>query len=118
MIKDLTAENFDQILDNHELIVIDFWASWCQPCLAFAKVFAAVAGQCTDALFVKVNVEEETSLAEDFHVRSVPLLMILRQRVAVFAEVGMVDHDALVDLVKQAKHLDMMAVKQALIEDE
>ncbi len=111
MIHELTVQNFDEILDQHETIVIDFWAPWCQPCLAFKPIFTRVADQFSKVCFASVNVEAEKDLGVDFNVRQIPLIMILRQRVALFSEAGTLTQSALTDLVQQALDLDMTALQ-------
>jgi thioredoxin 1 len=107
----LTEANFDQVIDDHEIVVIDFWANWCQPCLAFAETFKRVAEQFPAVTFAKVDVEQETQLATDFSVRSIPLLVILKQQVIIFAESGSLPEATLVELVEQAQALDMSKVE-------
>ncbi len=114
MIYELTAQNFDEVLDQHDTVVIDFWAPWCQPCLAFKPIFTRVAEQFPAICFASVDVETEKELAADFNVRQIPLIMILRQRVALFSEAGTLTQTALVDLVEQALALDMSALKEKL----
>lgn len=111
MIHELTAQNFDETLDQHETIVIDFWAPWCQPCLAFKPIFTRVAEQFPQVCFASINVEAEAALGADFNVRQIPLIMILRQRVALFSEAGTLTQSALADLVQQALDLDMSALQ-------
>ncbi|MBY0377247.1 MAG: thiol reductase thioredoxin [Gammaproteobacteria bacterium] len=114
MIHELTAQNFDAILDQHDTVVIDFWAPWCQPCLAFKPIFSRVAEQFPKVCFASVNVEAEKELGADFNVRQIPLIMILRQRVALFSEAGTLTQSALADLVQQALDLDMSALQAEL----
>jgi len=114
MIHELTAQKFDTILDQHDTVVIDFWAPWCQPCLAFKPIFNRVADQFPTVCFASVNVEAEKELGADFNVRQIPLIMILRQRVALFSEAGTLTQSALADLVQQALDLDMSALQAEL----
>ncbi len=110
----LTAANFDEVVDNRDMVVIDFWAQWCGPCKSFAPVFKAVSEQYPDVLFANVDTEKETKLAEDFNIRSIPLVMILRQNIVVYSESGALPASALEDLIEQAKALDMDAVRAQL----
>lgn len=109
--KVLTAENFDDVIHQHELIIIDFWAHWCVPCQGFATSFMEVAAEFPDVLFAAVDIEAEPSLAEDFQIRSVPFVMIIRNEVIIFAESGQMPTSALRELLTQAREVDMQATK-------
>lgn len=111
---ELTKHNFDETIANNDIVVIDFWAPWCQPCLSFAPTFEAVASANPGVVFAKINVEQEQELAADFQVRSIPQLMIIRQSVALFSESGTMPESALQDLVEQAKALDMSDIKRTI----
>ncbi len=102
----LTADNFDDVLDKNELVVIDFWAEWCAPCKSFSKVIEQLSAKHSDVVFGSVDIDKEKELAEDFHIMSVPSVMILRRRVIVFAETGALTEQAMQDLLHQAKSLD------------
>ena len=104
-IKELTSNNFDQTLETHNLLVIDFWAEWCGPCKAFGKIMSTVSNEYPDVTFASVNIENEKSLAEEFAVRSVPFVMIVRNRTVVYAESGLLSAASLRELLDQAKNL-------------
>lgn len=106
---EVTEANFDELIDSHQLVAIEFTASWCQPCKQFAQHFLTVSKQFPSVLFASVDVEKQKQLAEDFSVRSVPFLMILKQRTAIYAESGNLPESALVDLIKQAEKADVHA---------
>jgi len=114
----LTDENFDETINDHAIVVIDFWANWCGPCKSFSPVFEKVASEITDVTFAKVDVDAQTQLAQDFNIRSIPQLMVIREGVVVFAESGVLPESALKDLVEQAKQLDMPEVHKAISEQK
>lgn len=102
---DLTEKNFDETLDARSLVVIDFCADWCKPCKAFEKIMLDVEKDHDDVLFARVNVEKEKSLAEEFAVRSVPFVMIIHNRTALYAESGVLSATDLRDMLSKAKQL-------------
>jgi len=102
-IYDLTEKNFDTLLDQHEFLVIDFCADWCQPCKAFEKIMLEVQKDFSHVLFARINVEKEKALAEEFAVRSVPFVMIIRHRTALYAESGVLCAKDLREMLMQAE---------------
>lgn len=110
----LTQANFDETIQAHDCVVVDFWAKWCGPCLTFAPIFEEVSTAHPDVLFAKVDIEQETALAEDFTIRSIPFLMIFRKEFAVFAEAGVQSKSTLHALVEEAKQLDLNELRKQL----
>ncbi|MDF1654327.1 MAG: thioredoxin family protein [Coxiellaceae bacterium] len=113
-ITELTEDSFDAFVEKHDLIVIDFWAEWCGPCKGFAEVIKLAAEQHGDVAFASVDIDKEKGLAEEFNVRSVPWLMILREQVAVYDESGALPAQALDDLIEQARNVDIAKLKDQL----
>ena len=111
---ELTSDNFAKSIDDHPLAIIDFWAPWCAPCRAFAPVFAAAAARHPDALFAKVNTEDQQQIAAQFGIRSIPTLMIFRDNIIVFSEAGALSAGALEHVLGAAKALDMEVVRRSI----
>ena len=111
---ELNSDNFAKAIDDHPFAIVDFWAPWCAPCRAFAPVFAAAAAKHTDALFAKVNTEDQQRIAAQFGIRSIPTLMIFRDNIIVFSEPGALGAAALDQVLMAAKALDMDTVRQSI----
>lgn len=108
----LSKDNIDKILGPSDLVVIDFTADWCEPCQAFSESFEKLAQEFPEAVFAQVNVGEQPGLAEEFNVRSVPTIMILRHQLAVFMQAGVIAEGELRRLVQDAKALSDETIQQ------
>jgi len=108
----ITKENFEETINNNGMVILDFWASWCGPCQSFAPIFEATSEKHPDVVFAKVNTEEQQQLAAEFQIRSIPTLMIFRDKIIIFAQPGALAGAAFEDLVTKAKALDMEAVRR------
>jgi len=113
---ELTGENFEDIIQNNEFVMVDFWAPWCGPCRSFAPVYEQASENNADIVFAKVNTEEEQTLAGHFQIRSIPTLMIFREQVIIFAQPGALPGAALDQLIEQARGLDMAEVHKQIAE--
>jgi len=114
----LTQDNFDQVVNGNDMVVIDFWAPWCGPCRGFAPVFEAASEKHGDIVFAKVNTEEQQELAAAFNIRSIPTLMLFREKVILFSQAGALPSSALEQVITQGKALDMATVRKEIAERE
>jgi thioredoxin 1 len=109
---ELTKENFSDVVDGAELVLVDFWAGWCGPCRTFGPVFDEVSERHPDAVFGTVDAEAQRELAGAFRVRSIPTLVIMREGIVLYAKSGALPLDALEELVGRARALDMDEVRK------
>ena len=114
----LVKDNFKQTIDENGLVLIDFWASWCGPCVKFAPTYEAVSEKHPDAVFAKLDTEAEPEVAGAFNIMSIPTLMIFRDQILLYAQPGAIPEEALEDLISQAKALDMDDVRRKIAEHE
>jgi len=114
----LTTQNFQENVEKPGILVIDWWATWCGPCRAFAPIYEKASDKYEDVVFGKIDTDAEQELAATFEIRSIPTLMVFRDQVLVFARPGMIPGAALEDLVEKVKALDMDEVHRKLAEQE
>lgn len=107
--KDLTAEQFNSTITDNEIVLVDFWASWCGPCRQFAPTFAASSEKHPDVVFAKVDTEAEQQLAAAADIRSIPTLMAFKKGKLVFNQAGALPPAALEDLVTRIRDFDVDA---------
>ena len=114
----LTKGNFDEIVNGNDIVIVDFWAPWCGPCKGFAPVFDAASEKHSDVVFGKVNTDDEQELAASFNIRSIPTLMLFREKVMLFSQAGALPGAALEQVITKSKELDMAAVHKEIAERE
>ena len=113
---DLAADTFESTVKENDIVLVDFWASWCGPCRMFAPIYEAASEQHDDIVFASVNTEEERELAAGARVASIPTLMAFREGVLVFNQAGALPAPALEELITAVKGLDMDEVHRKVAE--
>jgi len=113
-----TLDNFETTILDDEIVLVDFWADWCGPCKAFAPVFEKASEKHKDIVFAKCDTEKEQVLGGQFGIRSIPTLVIFREKVLLFAQAGALPAQALDTLIEQVKALDMTEVHAKIAEEQ
>lgn len=112
----LTNEDFMAAVEKPGILLIDWWASWCAPCKAFAPTYERVSAKHPDVVFAKVDVDAQQTLAGEFQIRSIPTLMVFRDGLPLMAQPGMLPETALEEVLKQVRALDMDDVRRKIAE--
>ncbi|HEY9163411.1 MAG TPA: thioredoxin [Magnetovibrio sp.] len=107
----MTMDNFENTIDNNDIVLIDFWAEWCGPCKMFGPIFEALSNEHSDIAFAKVDTETEQTLAAQFGIQSIPTVAAFREKILVFAQPGALPQEAMGELIKQLRALDMDDVR-------
>ena len=116
-VKIVTEKNIQEVLDKNKIIFLDFWASWCEPCKVFAPIYDRVARTHTDIFFGKVNTETEHLLGNDFQIKSIPTLIILKEGTIIFSESGVIPEYALNNIVANARQVDIALLEKEEIDN-
>lgn len=112
---ELTTDNFESIVTKPgTMVLVDFWASWCGPCRAFAPVFEAAAERHPNVVFAKIDTEAQPELASAFQIRAIPTLMAFRDGILLLDQAGMLPAAALDQIIEKMGELDMNDVRAKL----
>jgi thioredoxin reductase (NADPH) len=111
--RDITAQEFNDTINDNEIVLVDFWASWCGPCRAFAPTFKASSEKHPDVVYAKVDTEAEQELASAADIRSIPTLMVFKKGKLVFNQAGALPAAQLEELVQKVKEFDIDAAVAA-----
>jgi thioredoxin 1 len=113
-----TTETFDSLVDDRDIVLVDFWAEWCGPCRQFGPVFEQASEQHPDILFAKVDTEVERDLAARAAITSIPTLMAFREGILVYARPGALPGPALAQLIDAVRGLDMDDVRAQIAAEQ
>jgi len=109
---ELDKDNFEEAIVNNDIVMVDFWAPWCGPCKSFAPIYESISEKHDDVVFAKINTEDQQELAGSFQIRSIPTLMIFREKIVIFSQAGMLPESALEEIIGKVKALDMDMVRK------
>ena len=108
----LTKENFKETITNNNFVIVDFWAPWCDPCVAFTPTFEAAAEKNADIVFGMIDTEKDPEIAEYFDVNKIPGILVIREQAGIHAQQGEIGAPAFDEIIKWARDYDMKTVRQ------
>ena len=112
--QDISEPEFAGIIENNNIVILDFWAEGWGPCKAYGPVYQRVSDEFPDVVFAKINTEDEPELGRMFNIRSIPTTIAFKEQIGVFMQPGALPEDALRDLVVMLKDLDMDEVRKEM----
>ena len=117
---ELNKDSFEETVTNNDFVIVDFWAPWCGPCRSFAPTYEKISGEedYKNIVFAKVNTEDEQEIAMHFQIRSIPTLMIFREKIIIFSQAGALLESAVKELLGKANELDMAEVRKQMEEEQ
>ncbi len=107
----LTKANFKETIEKNNFVIVDFWAPWCDPCVAFTPTFEAAAAANPDIVFGMVNTEADPEIGEYFQVNQIPGILVIREQAGIHAQVGEIGAPAFAEIIKWARDFDMNGVR-------
>lgn len=107
----LNKANFKETIEKHDFVIVDFWAPWCDPCVAFTPTFEAAAAKNPDIVFGTVNTETDPEISEYFEVNQIPGILVIREQAGIHAQVGEIGAPAFDEIIKWAREFDMTQVR-------
>ena len=107
----LNKENFKETIEKNDFVIVDFWAPWCDPCVAFTPTFEAAAAANPDIVFGMVNTETDPEIGEYFEVNQIPGILVIREQAGIHAQVGEIGAPALDAIIQWARDFDMTEVR-------
>ncbi len=108
----LTKENFKETITNNDFVIIDFWAPWCDPCVAFTPTFEAAAEKNAYIVFGMVDTEKDLEIADYVYVNKIPAILVVREQASMHAQQGEIGAQAFDEIIKWARDYDMKTVRQ------
>lgn len=117
-IHNVTSAEFQSLINENQIVFIDFWADWCAPCKQFSMIYEQVADQYPNIVFAKVNIEAEQQLSDFFEIRSIPHLMVFKEGIVIYSNAGSMPASTLKELIEQAEAVDVSAIKAELQEKD
>jgi thioredoxin 1 len=108
----LNKTNFKEVIEKNDFVIVDFWAPWCEPCVAFSPTFEAAAEKNPDIVFGMVNTETDPEISEYFEVNQIPGILVIREQAGIHAQVGEIGAPAFEEIIKWARDFDMSSVRQ------
>ena len=108
----LNKTNFKETIENNKFVIVDFWAPWCDPCIAFTPTFEAAAAKNEDIVFGMVNTETDPEISDYFEVSQIPGILVIREQAGIHAQVGEIGAPALDALIDWAREFDLSEVRE------
>lgn len=115
---EVTSTSFEGFIDQEGIALLDWWAPWCAPCRVFGPIYEQAAEKNPDIRFGKINTDEQQELAQAFDIRSIPTLMVFRDKVLLYAQPGSLPAAALDEILQKVRALDMDEVRRKIQEAE
>ena len=116
--QEITKDTFNDTINTNDIVLVDWWASWCGPCRSFAPVFQEASERHTDIVFGKIDTEAQPELSAMARITSIPTIMAFRQGILIFSQPGALPSASLEELIGKVRELDMAQVHAALADEE
>lgn len=113
---DVTNENFASTVEQEGIVLVDAWAEWCGPCKQFAPIYEEASDRHEDVVFTKLDTDANQEVSAALGIQSIPTLFLFRDGILLFQNPGVIPGEAIDDVLKQAKELDMDDVRRQIAE--